>query len=180
MREIARADGRQGTMNARSVAALAGALGMWTVVACEQAGPSKGDPVPGSSSDTPTESPVVEARSRPLLKDLGPTARRVNVIVLPGDASVDVDGIPYRRRDGIIELTGKVGESHRFRVVKGSQYLEQEVIIPEPGASPPILDLNARPAERPAGPGGAARPAAAGSAAPAAAPANPMLPDDFQ
>lgn len=167
-------------MRARSVAALAGTLGLWTVVACEQAGPSKGDAAPASSSDDPTELYVAEARAQPLLKDLGPGARRVNVIVLPGDASVDVDGIPYRRRDGIIELTGKLGESHRFRVVKGSQSIEKEVIILEQGASPPLLDLNARPAERPTGLSGPARPAASGSAKPAAPATNPMLPDDFQ
>jgi hypothetical protein len=167
-------------MSARSVAALAGAFMMWTAVACGQAGPPRGSPAPASSSDDQTESHVVEARPSPLLKDLGPTARRVNVIVLPGDASVDVDGIPQRRRDGVIELIGKVGEHHRLRVVKGSQYLEQDVIIPAPGASPPPLDLNARPAGRPGGPGSAPAAPAAGSTAPAAPPANPMLPDDFQ
>jgi serine/threonine-protein kinase len=153
---------------------------MWTVVACEQAGPSKGDAAPAASSDDPTELYRTETRSQPLLKDLGPAVRRVNVIVLPGDATVDVDGIRYRRRDGIIELTGKVGEPHRFRVVKGSQSIEKEVIIPEAGAPPPLLDLNARSAEKPIGSGGAARPAASGSARPAAPATNPMLPDDFQ
>lgn len=81
----------------------------------------------------------------PSLKDLGPSFRRVTVIVLPGDASVEVDGFTARRRDGIIEIMGQVGELRRLRVFKGTQKLERDVTIEDAGASPPMLDLSSLP-----------------------------------
>jgi serine/threonine-protein kinase len=162
-----------------SAAALIGAFVMSNVWNRRHAGTTSGDAAPAASSAELTNRHAVEARPQPLLKELGPTARRVNVIVLPGDANVEVDGTPYRRREGVIELTGKVGDRRQLRVVKGSQYREKEVIIQESGALPPLLDLNAPKEQRPVGPVGPA-PAAKGSAAPAAPPPNPMLPEDFK
>src|SRR5690242_20093187 len=79
------------------------------------------------------------------LKDLGATARRVSIIVLPGDAAVEVDGVGARRRDGVIELVGNLGELHRLRIFKGLQAIEKDVKIEEAGASPAFVDLNAPP-----------------------------------
>lgn len=89
-------------------------------------------------------------------KDLGPGERRFNVFVLPGDAAVEVNGVPVRRRDGVVELTGKVGDERRLRLTKGVQYHEEVVKLDEAGASPALLDLDAR-AAPPLGSGGGAR-----------------------
>src|SRR4030095_9400244 len=93
----------------------------------------------------------VEEAKPQSVKDRGSTGRRVKLIVLPGDATVEVNGNPVRRRDGIIELLGKVDETRRIRVSKDKQSIEQDVTIQESGASPPLLDLNAHPEGRPGG-----------------------------
>lgn len=170
-------------MRARSAAVLSWMGLFGGVVACGQAGSLDGVPAPVSSGDEAPASEGREAPPQPLFRDLGSNARRMKVIVLPGDAAVEIDGVPVRRKEGIIELVGKVGETHRLRVVRGAQYLERDVSIPqEGGGSPLVLDLAARPVVRPAGAGskapGAAAPSA--SAAPSAAPVNPLLPPDLQ
>jgi hypothetical protein len=102
----------------------------------------------GSNSDSDSDSALAsgadEVKAQPSLKDLGPSGRRVKVIVLPGDAAVEVDGVAARRRDGVIELLGKVGEVRRLRVARGAESAEESVTIEESGASPPLVDLRAR------------------------------------
>lgn len=66
------------------------------------------------------------------------------VVVLPGDAIVEVDGIVVQRRDGAIDLSGKSGDKRKLRVIKGNVQREWDVTIQETGASPPKLDLNER------------------------------------
>ncbi len=74
---------------------------------------------------------------------LGPDERRVMVFVLPGDASVEVDGRPAFRRNGVIELVGKVGDVRKLRVFKGPRSTEEKTItIGEAGATPALVDLN--------------------------------------
>ena len=115
------------------------------------------------------------------LKGLGADGRRMKVIVLPGEASVEVDGLAARRRDGIIELTGKVGEKHQLRVFDESRTGELEVVIEDGQTSPSVVDLSALAAPR--------RPLVAGPAAtedPKAPPAGPtppsavLLSDEFK
>jgi hypothetical protein len=98
----------------------------------------------GSDSESALAGGVDEVKAQPSLKDLGPSGRRVKVIVLPGDAAVEVDGVAARRRDGVIELLGKVGEVRRLRVARGAESTEETVTIQESGASPPLIDLRAR------------------------------------
>lgn len=74
---------------------------------------------------------------------LGAEERRVAVVVLPGDALVEVDGQPVRRRDGIVELVGKVGEVRLVRAFKGAKSTEEKAVtIQEGGASPALVDLD--------------------------------------
>jgi hypothetical protein len=135
---------------ARSSRLLAGSALLF-VLACGV--PACGQGGEGGSADGATSSPddsvaadsdPIPIQEQPALKDLGPTGRRVMVMVLPGDASVEVDGIAIRRRDGVIDLLGKVGEVRRLRVLKGAQSIEKDVTIQEAGASPALIDLNAR------------------------------------
>jgi serine/threonine-protein kinase len=82
---------------------------------------------------------------------LGPDERRVPLLVVPGDALVEVDGQPAYRRDGAIDLIGKVGEVRRVRVWKGAkEALEKNVTIQESQPSPPLVDFNEAPPAKPA------------------------------
>jgi hypothetical protein len=170
------------------MAALSGALLVWTAGACGQTSPSQGDPAETASSDDQlADNLYLRPRPEEWLTKPGSGVRRVHVIVLPEDASVYVGGKQQRRRDGVIELVGNVDQKYKLRVVKRGQYLEEEVIIKESGASPSFLNLDAQKASSPGGPKGASStPSDAGAdahAAPATPPAirplpGPPLPDD--
>jgi serine/threonine-protein kinase len=72
-----------------------------------------------------------------------PDQRRVAIFVVPGDASVEVDGQPARRRDGVVEIVGRLGEVHRLRAWKGTKTTEERAVtITASGASPARVDLN--------------------------------------
>jgi hypothetical protein len=136
--------------------------------ACGAAGDG-GAPGTEAAEDDALAPGAEDAPQRPSLRDLGPGARRVKVIVLPGDAEVEVDGLAARRRDGVIELAGKPGDRRRLRVFKGSQSIERVVTIEASGASPPRLDLLAKRAAQ----------GAAGTAS-SAAPVAPLLPESME
>lgn len=144
-----RASREQGTTNALRSTAWSGVL--WVVLlGCAPQGADAGASAaaaPASSGAAPGESkasaqgPRAVARSR--LAALGPDERRVAVIVLPGDALVEVDGQPVRRRDGVVELVGKVGEARRLRAFKGAKSTEEKLVtIQEGGASLALVDLD--------------------------------------
>ncbi|WP_437626129.1 hypothetical protein [Sorangium sp. So ce1151] len=112
------------------------------VVACERL-PSGGG-APAASSAAKGTAP--RAAARPGMAVLGPDERRVALLVVPGDALVEVDGQPAYRRDGAIDLTGKVGAVRRVRVWKGTKTTEEKAVtIQETGPSPPLVDLNEPP-----------------------------------
>ena len=102
---------------------------------------------PSTATNTTTRSSTINGRSRSPSRQnehvLGPDERRVVVFVVPGDALVEVDGQPFERRDGVIELVGKVGETHRVRAWKGDKSTETKVVtIDDTGASPSFMDVN--------------------------------------
>jgi WD40 repeat protein len=111
------------------------------------------------------------ARALPSLKDLGPSGRRVKVTVLPGDAEIEIAGVVARRRDGVVELTGKVGDVRRLRVSKGAAYIEQDVTIKDWSASPELIDLAAKIL---------ARSAPTGPLKPGQGKFAPLMPDEFE
>jgi hypothetical protein len=80
-------------------------------------------------------------RPRKALEDLGPDGRHVKLVVLPGDADVEIDGSPVRRKEGAVDLLGKRGEVVRVRVSKASKFVEVEVEIGNEGALPPMVVL---------------------------------------
>lgn len=128
---------------------LVGLLGLVRAAAllggCGPGASASGRDGGAAADDEPALPERKEAPPVPSLAALGPDGRRVTVLVLPGDASVEVDGVSARRRDGVIELVGKVGEVRRLRVFKGTQQMERDVTLQEAGASPPALDLSTRP-----------------------------------
>jgi len=113
------------------------------LLSCEQPEPqTRGSEAPVEKPD-PLAITSKKRRLQPSLRDLGEKGRRVKVIVLPGDASVEIDGVAAGRKNGVIELVGRVGEVRRLRVFKGAEQLEENVTIEEATASPAVLDLAA-------------------------------------
>ncbi|WP_437635124.1 serine/threonine-protein kinase [Sorangium sp. So ce854] len=103
-----------------------------------------------------------------------PLEHRVELAIVPADASVEVDGAPARLRDGKVELTGTLGSVRVVRVVKGGRAMTERVSITEAGSIPPMLELplpRRRASER------KPRPPAPASAAPPAPPAAPSAHD---
>lgn len=75
-------------------------------------------------------------------RQLGPDERRVVVVVVPGDAQVDVDGQTVARRDGVVEIVGKPNEKHTLRAWKDDKSTETiQVTIEEAGANPAFVDV---------------------------------------
>lgn len=79
----------------------------------------------------------------PILGDPNAGVKMAKILVLPGDATVEVDGIVAHRHAGFIDLGGKVGEKRMVRVLKGEEQREWEVSILDTEASPSILNLSA-------------------------------------
>jgi len=87
-----------------------------------------------------THSKVARRREGKLLQT---NEIRVALVVLPGDARVEVDGQVAERREGLVDLEGKVGDVRRVRATKGDKATEKSVTISENGPTPALLDLNA-------------------------------------
>ncbi|WP_437901486.1 hypothetical protein [Sorangium sp. So ce124] len=125
------------------MAATAALLFLSTLGACGQPGVDEGGAEPATSAGEVAVETGAPATPRSAVHRLGGGERRVKLLVLPADAVVEVDGVPVRRRDGVIELSGKVGQTHRVRVSRGAQHGETTVTLTDAGASPPSLDLAA-------------------------------------
>jgi hypothetical protein len=128
---------------ARLFPAAALAASLFAVSSCGPAVVEEDAADPATPADDSADLMGTEAPPQPRLKDLGPNARRVTVVVLPGDAAVEVNGVAVFRRDGVIELTGKTTDVFRLRVFKGLHSVEKEVKIQDTGADPALVDLNA-------------------------------------
>jgi hypothetical protein len=139
-----------------------GASAVWTgallvfFLACGQPPQDAGGGSSPSSGPKAASGAVQRSKraARPELSLLGADERRVALLVVPGDALVEVDGRPAYRRGGAIDLTGKVGDVRRVRVWKGAKTTgEKAVTIQEGRPSPAIIDLNEAPPPKPVGKG---------------------------
>jgi serine/threonine-protein kinase len=72
-----------------------------------------------------------------------PVPRLVKLVVLPGDASVELDGARAALQDGVLDIRGAAGSAHRVRVFKGDREIVAEVKVTDSGASPPKVELPA-------------------------------------
>ncbi len=107
--------------NARPAASSSAAIESTLVVSA---------PPPQKSADPPRE--PVKTSAEPV---------RVRLVVLPGDASVEVDGRAVRAIDGVVEIIGKLGSVHRVRLTKGTSSTEGDVSITETGALPAKIEI---------------------------------------
>ncbi|HRI62803.1 MAG TPA: hypothetical protein PK156_01150 [Polyangium sp.] len=93
-----------------------------------------------SAKNVPVHSKVAPRREGKLRSA---NEMRVALVVLPGDARVEIDGEVTERRDGLVDLEGKLGDVRRVRVWKGERATEKSIMIAENGATPAVIDLNA-------------------------------------
>ncbi|AUX49154.1 protein kinase [Sorangium cellulosum] len=151
------------------------------------------------TTGVPQTAPPVEsaAPARSTSTELPVPLRRVELEIIPRNASVQIDGSPAPLKDGKVALTGPLGTGHDVRVSSGKAELTERVFITEAGAHPPQIVLVPRRAasagKKPRS--AAAAPASAEAPAPAAAPSassapsaeptttstsNPLMPHSFQ
>ena len=123
--------------------------------------------------------------------------RRANLVIFPGDASVEVDGKQATSHDGVVEIAGAIGSVHRVRVSKDGHEKTTDVVLGDSGAEPPKVELSmlapsgstsasGQPATGQAATTGA-RPgpttkktAAPGTSAAPGPPKNPLMPERFE
>jgi len=117
-------------------------LSFWGMFGCDSARDPAAMPKPTAPISTiaPDAKPSKALRRNEKL--LAADERRVPVFVVPGDALVEVDGQRVERRDGVVELVGKVGDVFRLRAWKGEKSSDtKEITIGEAGANPAIVDV---------------------------------------
>lgn len=117
-----------------------------TALGCSSAGETKlADAGAPASSAAPVRARLTSKESsRVEQPQLAADQVRVPLFVLPGDALVEVDGVQVRRRQGTIELVGKVGEEHRVRVRASSETMQADekiVRIEANGTVPALIDV---------------------------------------
>jgi hypothetical protein len=67
----------------------------------------------------------------------------VNLVVLPEDAVIEVDGAARTAKDGVVEIRGTLGSTHRVRVARNGIERVAEVTVTESGAKPPKVEIEA-------------------------------------
>jgi tRNA A-37 threonylcarbamoyl transferase component Bud32 len=157
---------KRGLIAIGAVACAAASALLWTVTRSSQAG--LGAPPTSSGS---VEASRASAGSRPGAEPRAGEVRSVQVVVLPSDASVEVEGKPAEVRDGILSLSGTQGSLFRVRVYQAGAETIAEVVISEWGARPAKIELVPGRVVRLTAAGSTS--GAAGSAAPVAATGEP-------
>jgi eukaryotic-like serine/threonine-protein kinase len=104
-----------------------------------------------AAAETTADLPGPRQEDAPALARAAPTAtpdadtrRRVQLVVRPSDASVEIEGAEAPVRDGIVEISGELGSVHRVRVWKGKDQQTGSVLISEAGAIPPEMEIGAK------------------------------------
>jgi serine/threonine protein kinase len=106
-----------------------------------------GSPKPPTDTTTqaalPAPQPTVAPTAAPTVAPAAPVVeeRRVKLVVLPMDASVEIDGQPVTVKDGIVELSGGLGVTRSVRVFKGGSETIEDVAITDMGPLPPKVEL---------------------------------------
>jgi serine/threonine-protein kinase len=114
-------------------------------------------PPPALASTTP---PPTTATAPPPA-DPSPRPHTVTLVVLPADATVEVDGAAVPQKDGIVEISGALGSVHKVKLASGADEATGNVVVTENGAMPPKMQIEAssQKTPKPPQPGGPGRPA---------------------
>lgn len=130
-------------------------------------------PTPAATSLAPTTTPNVA----PL------ALRTVRLVVIPSDATVEVDGAKAIPRDGLVEIHGALGSVHAVRVNAFGEETRTNLVVTEDGAIPPKIELRPPAAKTIATPTATTPwgvPGPRSTAKPTAAPPHPPPPSDFR
>jgi eukaryotic-like serine/threonine-protein kinase len=63
------------------------------------------------------------------------------VVIMPPDASIEIEGEKAIARAGLLEFSGTLGSVKRIRIFKGKNETITDVIITEAGPAPPKIEL---------------------------------------
>jgi serine/threonine-protein kinase len=99
-------------------------------------------PAPAATAIVPT--PTVSAAPLAL--------RTVRVVIIPSDATVEVDGAKVVPNDGLVEVHGALGSVHAVRVKAFAEDTTTSLVVTEDGAIPPKIELHAAPVKPTAAP----------------------------
>jgi serine/threonine protein kinase len=131
--------------------------------------PAPAQTAPPEPTVAQTTEPSETAAAAPSEAPVG-KKRRVRVVILPSDASVEVEGEKQDVRNGILDIEGTPGSVHRVRVFKGKSETTADVVVTLEGAVPPKIEVKiGKKLHIPKG-GGTARPPAGGQPPPASVP----------
>jgi serine/threonine-protein kinase len=100
-------------------------------------------PAPAHAETAKTAAPTATLAAPTPATITEPAMRTVKLVILPSAASVELDGAAATPSDGVLEITGEIGSTHKVRVWKGTSESVADVKVTESGASPPIIKLDA-------------------------------------
>ncbi|XXT18666.1 protein kinase [Sorangium sp. So ce429] len=104
------------------------------IVAPEPIAPTSQEAPPVPTAEAPRDNHPPPSDSEP---------RRVRVVIMPEDASVEVDGERASVDRGVLEFSGRLGKQYKVRVFKGTAQVITDVVITEGGALPAKVELPA-------------------------------------
>jgi serine/threonine protein kinase len=106
-------------------------------------------------------------------------ARTVRLVVIPADATVEVEGAAVTPTDGLVEIRGALGSVHAVHVKAGDAETSTSVVVTEDGALPPKIELHPTPVKTVPG---RLTPASKGTPGPlpTVKPSAPQVPSDFR
>jgi tRNA A-37 threonylcarbamoyl transferase component Bud32 len=125
------------------VAALGGA-GVYWATRPSSSGPG-GEPTATAVATTAPSARPSDSAPGTAQADDAKKSRRVQVVIIPADASVEIEGQPATVKDGILEITGVLGSVFRTRVFKGKGKdlgeTTVDVVITETGVLPAKIEV---------------------------------------
>ena len=98
-------------------------------------------PAPTTQAAAPTAAPEAKPTATAAQPAVAPKKKRVRVVVLPDNASAEVEGEAVKLKDGILEIEGLNGSVHRVRIFKGTSEVTADVVVTEAGALPAKIEI---------------------------------------
>ncbi len=135
-----------------------------------------------------SDHPATATSAAPAPLASGSADRQANLVILPDDARVEIDGAATSPVDGVVKVVGAVGTTHRVHISKDGQEKIADVLIGPGGAEPPKVEL-VLVAAAPSGSPSTSRPIggrpptkkfATPGTPPPPTPRNPLIPERFE
>jgi serine/threonine-protein kinase len=149
----------------------AGGVGAYFVTRAPEAVPVPVQPLPTTVITLTAAAPSAQPSAPPTVVPVADAkVMRVRVVILPTTVSVEVEGQPVPTKNGLIEISGTPGSTHRVRLftTQPKNEFTTDVVITDSGPFPPKVELP---------PPGAPRPTASAKAPTPTTPTAPPPPD---